>query len=399
MACQIGRVTGIQSPSTIRQDGEVLRLGGEFVVDPAAGVALAQQLMGYPNQDEQVVPFIYDATAVGGLLDGLYVVEGTDIDWTKLAAGLFSWSATLAAIPGKQAAILQVLCRGALRSNAHSITTAANPWVAIPGAAVALDFAHGDDGSALTETGAVTYFIDSSGSGLYDSYVSYSVPVADFYDAACLLQYTTDSGSTWKTVVGRQILNDADGWRASNGRVRVSIVTGDPRVEWWDSGSGLWEATDFEIFYDGSGAWTPNTVTVLRNSPECVAVRVHLTHSTGRGTYWDLTVRRGATWVEGFASAIDSDFWGLWRSASENGANITAGVEAAAANAAGNKFVMLTTVAKTNDISGVSGFDLNADATSMRFAFSPVNVGVDGADATSAHYFAAMRHRQRAVAR
>jgi hypothetical protein len=49
-----------------------------------------------------------DAEAAGGLLDGFYVIEDADVDFVKLAAGYFSWSAALSAVSGQAVRRLRV---------------------------------------------------------------------------------------------------------------------------------------------------------------------------------------------------------------------------------------------------------------------------------------------------
>jgi hypothetical protein len=210
MGCQLGRITDLWSPNTIRQDGDELRVGGEFALPAEEAVLLAQRVLGYPNQDEPEIPFLYDATQSAGALDGIYTVQSTEVDWAKLAAGLFSWSAVLTRVPGWQAPIFEVLSYGDLRDDDHGVSAALDtPWVGLPF----------DDDLLASPKAGVTFAGDGGDvrveapSGGYTGAIEYAIGPADFYGGAARLEMSYDGGATWKTHPGRTIQNLPMAWR------------------------------------------------------------------------------------------------------------------------------------------------------------------------------------------
>lgn len=114
-----------------------------------------------------------------------------------------------------------------------------------------------------------------------ESVTEFRVPPADFYDGAATLLIGGH------VAVGRQVVNDPDGWLLSNDRFQVRPVAGELAVEMRQYTSGAWsdwQTVAFRMQPDtidgvswlGIAAFAdPHAVTVLRNSPECVAIRLH----------------------------------------------------------------------------------------------------------------------------
>ena len=123
----------------------------------------------------------------------------------------------------------------------------------------------------------------------------YQVP-ADFYDGAATL---TLGG---KVATGRQVVNDADGWEISNGLIWVRPAASGAAVE-ISADEVTWREFAFQL--GGVGLTTPHSITVMRNSPEFVTLRLltYLLFGFGGGqNQWvpatiDLTVRRGAKYI------------------------------------------------------------------------------------------------------
>lgn len=395
MSCTFGRITGLQSPNRIKRDGSTLKIGGEFAVTDAQGRALAAEMSGYGvhNPDEPIITFTYDATQVGGELDGFYAVIGVDLDYVKLAAGLFSWDAELLSVTGKRSPLIEVSSSGDDRGGGGVAT--GKPWVGIPGS-VRSFVGPGTytSATAATDDGTVRIIEDSA---LYTlgSAVYYEITAANYLKAACTIEMTFDSGTTWYPVVGRDIPTGTTGWRMTNHRSRISVVGTDLRVEYYDGTA--WESTDFRMTATLTQLAIPawSVVTVNRNSPEVTSVRL-TSDGLSDLMYLDLTLRRGSHLIEGVVSTLipRSLEWGIFRTASENGASITGGIEAAAANSPdGNKYILLTPNGFTPDISGTSGITSDA-AIVFPFAVGVSNaVLMTGVTATQS-YFAANRIRQ-----
>lgn len=139
------------------------------------------------------------------------------------------------------------------------------------------------------------------------------------------------------------------------------------------------------------------TLTVLRNSPESCAIRIGAADGP---ELLDLTLKRGDNYIQGYMQSDASSTYGLFRTASEDGASITGGIEANAANGDGNKYIILSPRGVTKDTTGVSGISLTTASTEFPFAFSAVNTDtVSGTATLTQSYFSAVNERQRISAR
>lgn len=365
---------------------------------------LRGQFLGYDlNPDERVIPV---TSTQDPTLDGFYRVQGVAVDdtvGTHITGGIGSKVvAELLKVPGWQAPRFEVLCDGADRGGGSVATgefwvfgpSTSDAWVSITTAAAA--------GRANFDGGV---FYDTAGSSPFSAEMYYAIDAPDFYRASVLLETTSDSGSTWRSLVGRQIDADAEGgWRMSTQEVRLSTNTSGQLVVSWNGGTAAspsWESTTFVLTYDTPTDYTEfKKVTVLHNRPEVCSVRLTLEDSTNRnGAYVDLTLRRGATFIEGNIvnpRAVTETF-GIRRTASEAATSITGGIEATAADANGNKFTLLSPSTITKTTAGQSGIRLTSAARSLPFCVATVNT-FQGITLTQA-YFATMNHRQQIVAR
>lgn len=421
--------------STFQTEGDEARVTGVILGrDMATATALADfkalrgQLEGYNlNTDEPVVPV---TESQDSSRDGFYRVQRIRVesemtrrlrsgaDGNELAA---EWSAELLRVPGWQAPLFEVSCSGASRVNGHSITEL-DGWCAIPGTATAATTSFSLTPLTTTLVGGGSLLFDQA-TNFYSDPITFSLATSSHYMGAPLL---TQNG---RTVVGRQILNDPDGWVLSNGlvKVRPSLtevnhfvvgVANNGRTDYdeiayrfgaWD----LFAATQAEEFgYDGSTRTGPSTVQVLRNSPECVAIRCvygwrYVREFDGGGTgdfgfavgfNVDYTLRRGQTYAE---IRVSTDFtspqYGIWRATTDSGTSITGGVENNAADGAGNKYRIYTSSAKVADTTD-GGAYINAIEPGETFAVGndrALYTGITIAD----QFYAAQNHRQRVVAR
>lgn len=435
MGFQLGRA-GLATASggdgfTIRcgewsQEGDEVRCGGVIRGSDFSSLAdwkaARAQLAGYHlNVDEPVVPVTWTEDPS---VDGFYRVQSVKVeseatgrlranaDGAELAV---RWSAELVRVPGFTAPLFEVVCNGADRTNTHGLT--GNGWVAIPAASISRSYptATADTFAAVTTS---SFFIEAD--ALYDDTVKFAVTPANHYNAAAFL--TVDDS----VVTGTQIANDT-GWELSNGLVRVKAASNANQITVGvrNSGATAYDDKDYrfgyydtearEIGYDGSStrdSWTAPTV--LRNSPECVSVRLHLsitginqfdaggalTGLNSTSVFLDLTVRRGAFWVEGrFANdagdGVTSKL-GVWRSATEAGTAITGGIEATSADGATNKYRIYTPVTRTADTT-YGGLYATSARADLPFAIG--NNRTFGSFTVANGYFAAMNHRQKIVAR
>lgn len=146
-----------------------------------------------------------------------------------------------------------------------------------------------------------------------DSFVAqFAVAPADFYEGGATL---TIGGNV---ATGRQVVNDQDGWAITNGLIWVRpVVDTDMIVEISDDGVAWTEVAFTGNPGTGVAVTFPHGIQVMRNSPECVTVRLSgyglLTsgsESQEIPVTVDLSVRRGAKYVSIVMKAAESCYLG-----------------------------------------------------------------------------------------
>lgn len=100
-------------------------------------------------------------------------------------------------------------------------------------------------------------------------------------------------------------------WSLTNGLIRITPLSSGAmlRVEGWDGAA--WSSKDLDITV-GSDLVPPfESVTILRNDFECVVVRLVKSKSPSGRILVDLTLKRGAAFVEGFIQTDSSGTLGV----------------------------------------------------------------------------------------
>lgn len=407
--------TDIRPYPDLKFDGDRVSFSGDLI---ASGVdeakVLRQQLNGYGphNTDEPVVAVTWTDD---DSIDGFYYVMGTEV--STIAAsyldgkGWFPFSIDLLRVEGYQAPLHEVAVVGALRTNEVGVTSGTvSTWVGLP----QMNFDLVTLGTSASTAGPFTTSDSNSASIVYlsstNDWVVYTPQdVTSGMVGAATIQ-TSTNGTTFSTVVGRQFPNGSTAKyvRLTNDHTRVTTSgTNSILVDTWDNAAGAWESTEFGIgvysggFTNGSINWTTGSTTVLRNAVEVASVRLAL-HPSGvdQHGYVDLTVRRGSPIVEGYRWVKTAVQVAVYRTAAEAATAITGGIEATSANAAGNKFTILSPTLSTVVTSNTSGiYSTNATLT-YPFAVSPRAGALPGTTKTVAGtYFSASEHRSQVVAR
>ena len=152
---------------------------------------------------------------------------------------------------------------------------------------------------------------------------------------------------------------------ATGGTLIISAYTG-----------GGWRDKVWDIQIGGVSLGIPDTVTVLRNEPEIVVVRMLKSQNPGRATV-DLTLRRGHRAVELYVQAATSTTVKLVLVTPETGTNATASYVTATANDGdGNRYVIGSAGLFTAD---TTNGGISASSTVALDAFIGVAVGGNAA--------------------
>ena len=363
-AWSIGRVTiddgGAPDPG-VSWDGDQLSFRGTIIADTqAAMVAKRDQIIGLANNaDEPVIPVTWSDDDT---VDGFYRVLGSSATASSGAAYSAFWldfDISLEKVPGWQAPLFEVLSRGAGGTPIVGIPeTAHNTWATVSTTNPS-SWARGCEGGTarvLAGSGA------SAGQFNTDT-VLFRVTAANYYEAACKIKIGGDE------LVGRQVVSGHDDWSIDNGLVRVTYRASGGRWNIEHHDGTQWDtAKGWRLWHDGSGggatAWPAEfSLTVLRNSPETCAIRLHCNSTTaGLQTYYDITVKRGDRFARVYAHGFAAKH-GVLLETSEAGTDVsTYGITATATDGPGNRYYVQGTTGAITTNTTIGGLFLTVAA-------------------------------------
>lgn len=328
--------------------------------------------------------------------DGFYEVKDVGANLTKWPgeATWLDWSLSLIRIGPENAVDQESRVSPVVRANDFSLT--GERWLAPPPAHYAWY-------SGTNPSGAVTRTL-SNGEGSIKVYRGvpanfnprWGVTPAGYLAGRSRVLV----GGVERTGVAFRI-SDPMTWQLSNGLLRITPLAsgGLINIEAWDGTQ--WEAKAWNVVV-GSNISAFESVTVLRNDFEMVTIRLVDSLSPGR-TLLDLTLRRGARFVECFLQTMTSATLGAHLQTNETTTNNAASgyVVATSNDAAGNKFVAGSARTFTGDTTG--GLT-KATSTSMGFFLGVVLNGSSAASGDAAtdlrdQYIGAMSETVAAVRR
>jgi hypothetical protein len=272
---------------------------------------VAEQFAAYVDSpDEAFVPVLWS----GGpsVWDGFYRVE--DVQLHGWRSDVWEIGLELERVQGFAAPLFEAIVLGGKRAGVAA-AVAAQAWQSLPATVM------GYENGTITPTvetvasadGNLRLFTDAVNK-LFNARVEFYLPPASWYVGAATL---TIGG---KLIVGRQCPNDPDGWALSNGIVRLSGVTdsGAIKLEHW-SGTAWVEDGSYWFGQYGGGAQPlltapPLAITVLRNGPECVTIRLaydaaSIVTNARFAVNVDVSLRRGANCAEVYLSTRGAYRW------------------------------------------------------------------------------------------
>ena len=302
--------------------------------DPNVEFAAEQFAAYVDSADETFVPVRFVGPTAW---DGFYRV--TDVQASASPSKLLGLSVSLERVRGFAAPIFESVVLGSKRvSSSADVTPLA--WHAVPAAAT------GYETGVLTptrtvlssETGDVQIFSEAT-NHLFNARPIWFLNPADWYAGASQL---TVAGHV---VAGREVRNAPIGWGLSNGLARFGgLGDGGIRSERWDgaawSSPGVWRLNRTIEGGSANPVPAPHTLTVLRNDPACVTIRVAydaaaLVPGSRFVVLLDLSLRRGSTVVEAAVTTRGYYQWGfyspdVWSSAPAAHDSVTEGTFVAA---------------------------------------------------------------------
>lgn len=352
------------------------------------------------NPDEQIVPFTWSEDST---FDGFYRVRKVEARWeaTTLTTGVCPIEVEIERIDGYAAPQFEAVASVVDMTNAHGLPTASPvARVALPNtdlreASIPRTTAGSTSGafnlgtSRTTDDGTV---IDASISHNATVLWQWATPAAYYYVGSA--RFEQAYGGTYYPLHGRQAVNPgaSSPWRISNGLVRATVNydTGSVSVAHYDGSQ--WDTA--KTFWIG-GATTAMTVSsapivrVMRNTPEQVSVRLIVKTSAGsQQNTLDLSLRRGCRWVSFLLNSSNQNDWYIERTTVEAGTALTGGFRATSTDADGNRYILASPLAQTNNLP--NGRLKTTTTTLTQFPFMVGSeVGADGSGQSAINEYAA----------
>jgi len=312
---KIGRA-GTLSEANLQQvdikGGTIRATGNLHLADGSDLTYAAEQFAAYVDSpDETFVPVIWGTGCPPGF-DGFYRVQDVALGSTQ--ADVWSLDLTMQRVQGFAAPLFEAIVLGGKRAGVGTGVTA-QAWQGLP--ATVMGYENGvitpTMETVATADGSLALFTDAANE-LFDARVEFYLPPASWYVGAATL---TVGGNL---IVGRQCQNDPDGWMISNGIIRLSGVanSGAIKLEHW-SGAAWVSNGNYSFGQYGGGAQPlltdpPLAITVLRNGPECVTIRLaydaqSVVTNARFAVNVDVSLRRGANCAEVYLSTRGAYRW------------------------------------------------------------------------------------------
>lgn len=317
---RVGQDIELDTISEVSFTGDEVSIEGRtWDITYAEAARFRGQIVAYmKNSDESFVPIL---SADMPEIDGMYRINSVSVVARDRRAhvGVFDFSLRAERVQGFAAPLFESVMLGAQRAGlTFAPALSAQAFHALPACV------QGYETGVLTptvtqresETGTVSVFTDPS-NHFFNARPQFFIPPASWYDGAATL---TVDGSL---VVGRQVSNSPQGFVLSNGLVRfVGVPGGWFRSERWNPATAQWDVSGgwWPIHRVILGSWVPldapHTLTVMRNTPQSVIVRLTCDAASAvEGARFavtvDLELRRGAELASFTLTTRGSYAWGL----------------------------------------------------------------------------------------
>lgn len=353
-----------QAPRTLSLTGQE-SLPASSATSIAALQAKQADLLGIVDA---VVPVVFtDKTD----LSGYYTVAsaGTnEINWTGEVVTV-DWTLGLIRAGSDTEVDIESRLTGGVRNNSFSASGAR--WHAPPIGHDAYWSGTGSTPSTVTRTGA---------DGAMTVYLGLPTPCIPRYDCT-VANYLNgrvrfvDSGGFERS--GIMFGTPVTGWTLHNALVRVQPIasSGILSIDAWTGGA--WQTKNWDVLIGGVSLGAPKTISLLRNEPEIVVIRLLWSRSPGRVTA-DITLRRGSRFAEFYIQAEVAATLKVVRGTTEAGSSGGGGayVTATSNDGAGNKFIVGSALTNTAD---TTNGGISLAATTTLDAFVGVVAGGSGA--------------------
>lgn len=316
---QVNRVNLVEMEKATETTEGKLSLSGQESAPPTT-VAMVTWLHGQiaGMQEGRVIPVLFRDKAER---NGYYAVDTASSDLTDYQneVALSDWQIELSRLGAENEIDIQSRLTGAVRQNDFSVTGVRWHAPAIGHYSYFTGSTIPSNHDRVTEDGTIRVY-----TGIPSNYSPrWGCSPADYLKGGARLTSTVEVSSE-NTVEGIKRRIDPTTWVLSNGLINIAPTStgGTLAVGIWSAGS--YKTTYWEIWTGGNRINPWQTASLIRNDPEMVILRLmagRASDTGGRETV-DLTLRRGAQFVEGYLQTSDAADLGV------RGQNATASASA-----------------------------------------------------------------------
>lgn len=299
--------------------------------------------------------------------NGYYSVTSTSSDLMDYQGEVASatWQMELQRLGSEGELDLQSRLTGAVRNNTFSLS--GNRWHAPPinHYAYLTGTTLPSNHDRVTEDGTIRVYTDLPA----NTSPRWGCQPSDYLKGAVRLTSTTYV-STENQVEGINRYIGPTGWTLSNGLINVTPTATAGRLTVGLYSSGSYKTTDWEVWSGGNALLDWQSAALLRNDPEQVVLRLTVNRglfTPGRETL-DLTLRRGAQFVEGFLQVTEANTLRVLGSNAATSASAANGTIAATANDA-NGIRRICGTAKTIGAFNTTNCGISTPASQTTFDF------------------------------
>ncbi|MFA9269202.1 MAG: hypothetical protein ACEQSX_00370 [Baekduiaceae bacterium] len=385
-------------------------LSGAGVTTRAQMLVLRDQLANLTGPDEPTIPLVYSYDPT---FNGYYEITSAAVTQYEIAdeaRARFRYSLTLERVTAY--GLIECIMSGVDRTGKPATMInvfGPRPWHAVPSAWLGYDY-----GYLAVLTPSTRNLLGGGTVAIYDMVHDVSTPtVVDFYNATVSVgadptdyydgQVELSAGSPLTPVIGRQVVNDPTHWRLTNSLVQIDNSSGAGNHFTMSfvrsNGSQVDTAWGYSLGFGSGPSWTPlaagvtpRSLTVLRNTPWVVTIRLAYSIYTGASSSvtLDITLRRGARYATFVVRSNNDQMWGInWQTTAACtaidpfAAGWVAGYAETANNADGHRRVVLTGSGGidpgygTAHLSGVGNFFECAQGMQLNGAGASPDRGVD----------------------
>jgi len=371
MSMTLGRFSTSEDPDagSLRQSGDEVRFESMIVAaDLNEFKARVQQLRGLvDNDDERAFPFTWSEDST---FDGFYT--DLDVEVNDQPAMLASFSAPFSVrmrrvVGGFAVPLAETIVSSVIRTNAHGVVAGDSRLVVPPQTdAPGSWYASGTNSAMDSEDGSL--FRNARAAPVATTALTGGVLPADWYKGSA--RVSLSYGGTYYPVHGQQIPR-VQAVRIQNANFRLDVSSA-AAITLGIYHDGAWESSPSFVLRRSASFDSVGSVKILRNDPSVVVARLGLLASGAASNpcTLDIALHRGhqTACCVYTPSGSTTDTFSIRASAVTACTAVTGGIEQTTADAAGNKWFILSTSAATDDL--INGYRTTTAAVTGREAFA-----------------------------